>query len=90
MNVHKSVIKKLKEYSPELHFDDLTTDYLEEYYAHLRKKLKNCENTAYKNMSTIRKYVRAAYKAGYMDENPFDHWSIKRTKASYSYLSEDE
>lgn len=90
MNVHKSVINKLKEYSPELHFDDLTTDYLDEYYAHLRKKLKNCENTAYKNMSTIRKYVRAAYKAGYMDENPFDNWSIKRTKASYSYLSEAE
>lgn len=90
MNVHNSVIKKLKEYSPELHFDDLTTDYLDEYYANLRKKLKNCENTAYKNMSTIRKYVKAAYKAGYMDENPFESWSIKRSKASYTYLSEEE
>lgn len=90
INVHRSVLKKLKEFNSELHFDDLTTDFLDEYYAHLRKKEKNCENTAYKNMSTIRKYVRAAYKAGYMDENPFDSWSIKRTKASYTYLSEAE
>lgn len=90
MKVHNSVIKKLKDYSPELHFDDITTDWLDEYYAYLRKDLKNCENTAYKNMSTIRKYVKAAFKAGYMDEYPFEHWSIKRTKANYTFLTEDE
>jgi site-specific recombinase XerD len=90
MKVHNSVIKKLRDYNPELHFDDITTDWLDEYYAYLRKNLKNCENTAYKNMSTIRKYVRAAFRAGYMDEYPFDHWSIKRTKASYTFLTEDE
>lgn len=90
MSVHKSVLKKVEEYSPELHFDDITPDWLDDYYAYLRKNLKNCENTANKNMSTIRKYVRAAYKGGYIDENPFDNWSIKRTRASYSYLTEDE
>ena len=90
MKVHKSVIKKLKEYNPELHFDDITTDWLDRYYAHLRKDLKNCENTAYKNMSTIRKYVRAAFKTGYMDEYPFDQWSIKRTKANYTFLTAEE
>lgn len=90
MSVHRTVIKKLREHAPDLHFDDITKEWLDEYYAYLRKKLKNCENTAYKNMSTLRKYVRAAYKAGYMDEYPFDDWSIKRTKASYTYLKEEE
>jgi site-specific recombinase XerD len=90
MQVHDTVINKIKEYSPDLHFDDITTDWLDEYYSYLRKKLKNCENTAYKNMSTFRKYVRAAWKAGYMDEYVFDDWSIKRTKASYTYLTEEE
>lgn len=89
-NVHKSVIEKIKTYNPDLHFDDITTDWLDEFYSYLRKKLKNNENTAYKNMSTLRKYVRAAWKAGYMDDNPFENWSIKRTKASYSYLNEKE
>ncbi len=90
MSVHNSVLKKIKEYAPALHFDDITPEWLDDYYAYLRKKLKNCENTAYKNMSTFRKYVRAAWRAGYMDEYPFENWSIKRTKASYSYLTEDE
>ena len=88
--VHNSVIGKLREKHPALHFDDITTDWLDDYYSYLRKNLKNNENTAYKNMSTIRKYVRAAWKAGYMDENPFENWSIKRTKSSYTYLTEEE
>jgi len=87
---HRGVINKLKAFAPLLHFDDITPEWLDDYYSYLRKKLKNNENTAYKNMSTIRKYVRAAWKAGYMDENPFEHWSIKRTKASYCYLNEEE
>lgn len=90
INTHKYVISKIEEYAPNLHFDDITVEWLDEYYIHLRKKLKNTENTAYKNMSTFRKYVRHAFKKGYMDENPFDNWSIKRTKASYTYLSEEE
>ncbi|MDR1981654.1 MAG: site-specific integrase [Tannerellaceae bacterium] len=88
--VHKSVIKKMQEFNPDLHFDDITVGWLDDYYSFLRKDLKNNENTAYKNMSTIRKYVRAAFKAGYMDENPFEQWSIRRTKPSYCYLTEDE
>ena len=90
LNTHKCVINKLKEYAPTLHFDDITTEWLDDYYSYLRKKLKNNDNTAYKNMSTIRKYVRAAWKAGYMEENPFDNWSIKRTKARFCYLTVEE
>lgn len=89
-HVHRTVIRKLKEYNPELHFDDITTEWLDDYYTYLRKKLKNNENTAYKNMSTIRKYVRAAFRLGYMDENPFENWAIKRTTSSCIYLTEDE
>ena len=90
MMVHRTVMKKLEDYAPDLHFDDITHEWLDEYYSHLRKKLKNCENTAYKNLSTIKKYVRAAFKAGYMDDNPFETWKIKRTRASYNYLTTDE
>jgi site-specific recombinase XerD len=90
VNVHNSVIAKAKEFAPELHFDDITTDRLDRYYSFLRTKKKNTENTAYKNLSTFRKYVRHAYKKGYLDENPFDHWKIRRTKANYTYLTESE
>lgn len=90
MAVHATVIKKVKEFAPDLHFDDITHDFLDRLYAHLRKILKNNENTAYKNMTTFRKYTRAAWIAGYMDENVFKDWHIKRSKASYTFLTEDE
>ena len=91
LNQHNAAINKLKEFSPDLHFDDISLDLITNfYYSHLRKKLGNCENTAYKSMSNIRKYMNAAQKAGYLDDNPFAEFSIKRTKSNYSYLDEIE
>lgn len=90
LNTHNTVIEKLKSYAPDLHFDDFTLEFITDFYTYLRKKKKNCENTAYKNMSIVRKYVKAACKKGYMDENPFDEFSIIRTKPNYTYLEEDE
>ena len=85
-----SVIKKLKEYSPNLYFDDITREWLDEYFFHLMHKLENNQNTANKNMATIKKYVLAAFNAGYMDENPFKKWSIKKGLPSGEYLYEYE
>lgn len=87
---HNSVISKIRSFNSKLHFDDIDTDWLDTYYAHLRKKLGNNEGTANKNMSVVRKYIRAAWKGGYLDENPFDNWKIKKGKSSYMYLKEDE
>ena len=56
------------------------------YFAHLVKGLENNANTAYKNMGYWKKYVLAAYKAGYMTENPFEDWSIKRISANLRLL----
>lgn len=86
----KTVMSKLEEYNKDLHFDDIDPEWLDKYYSYLRKDLKNNENTAYKNMSVIRKYVNAAFRAGYFDENPFADWKIKRGKSSYMYLKEEE
>lgn len=88
--IHSTVLQKLKEFSPELHFDEINKEFLDSFYRYLRKKLKNNENTAYKNMSIVRKYVKQAYRKGYMDENPFEDFHILRTKANYTYLDESE
>ena len=90
LQTHMSVMRKLKEYAPELHFDDITKEWLDDYFIYLRKELDNNDNTAYKNMAVLKKYVRLAYKDGYMDENPFDGWQIKKTMATCVYLTEEE
>lgn len=86
----RSVIRKLKEYAPSLYFDDITVNFLDDYYLYMRKEYGNNNNTAYKNMSVLKKYVRLAYKDGYMTENPFDEWKIKKGTASCTYLTEEE
>lgn len=85
-----SVIKKLKEYNSNLYFDDITEEWLNEYYFYLSNHLENNSNTANKNMATIKKYVLAAFNAGYMDENPFKNWKIKKGLPSGEYLHEHE
>lgn len=90
LNTHRSVIRKLKDFNANLIFDDITRDWLDIYFVYLRKELDNNDNTAYKNMAILKKYVLAAYKAGYMTENPFDEWSIKKITSTCVYLNEQE
>ena len=72
LNTHMSAIRKIQQFAPALTFDDITKDWLDDYFIYLRKELDNNSNTAYKNMGILKKYVRMAYKDGYMDENPFE------------------
>ena len=88
--VHESVVNKIRLKWPKLHFDDIDRNFLAEYYTYLRKDLNNNDNTAQKNMQVFKKYVRLAYKDGYMDSNPFDDWRIRKTTASCVYLTEEE
>lgn len=90
LNTHRSVMRKMQEYNADLTFDDITRDWLDSYFAYLRKDLENNANTAYKNMAILKKYVLAAYKSGYMAENPFEDWSIKRITSTCVYLTEEE
>ena len=64
-STHQTVINKLKEYNSVLTFDDIDRDWLDRYFCYLKKDLDNNDNTAYKNMSILKKYIRAAYKEGY-------------------------
>lgn len=90
MRVHSGALDKLKTFRPGLCIDEIDTEFLDEYFHHMTSKLGNCENTAYKNMGVIKKYVRAAWKAGYIDNNPFDDWAIQDSKPSYTFLMEYE
>ena len=52
---HHSVISKMRSYAPDLTFDDITKEWLDDYYLYLRKELGNNDNTAYKNMAVLKK-----------------------------------
>jgi integrase/recombinase XerD len=90
IRLQKSVFNKLKEYSPELHFDQITSDFLEKYVRYLKKELHNNDNTAHKNIGVIRRYVRLAVKKGYMLSYPFDDFRVHQSRPNIVYLSTEE
>lgn len=87
---HNTVFDKLKAFRDRLDFEDINDEFLALFYTHLRKKLDNNENTAYKNMAILRKYVRRAYKEGYLDEYPFEDFRIPRVNGKVTYLLDEE
>lgn len=86
--MHDSVLKKLKEFAPDLYFDEIDKDWLEDYVVHLKKDLANNDNTAHKNLAVIRKYILAAIRSGYMETNPFADFSVKQSKPNIVFLEE--
>lgn len=86
---HKSIIKKLEAYRPNLQFYEITPELLRLYVAHLRR-IGNGEATIWKNITVIRVYVLAAIRAGYILNSPFDTFKIKHPKPKIIYLTEVE
>jgi len=83
---HKSILKKLGEYQPEIEFSDLTLTFIRSYEAHMRK-IGNNDNTIAKNLKIIKTYILAAKRAGLLANNPFDDYRIKRARSIPSSLS---
>ncbi len=48
------------------------------------------DSTAWRNMATIKIYVGAAIRGGYMDHDPFAAIKIRRPKSEVIYLTEEE
>lgn len=92
MKHHKSVMKKLEEYCPGLQFQELTSDFLHRFFMYMKRKLNNIDSTAYRNMSTVKIYILAAIRKGYIqkEDNPFADFRIKRPKPAVVFLDEDE
>ena len=56
----------------------------------MKKTLCNADSTAQRNLSTIKIYVSAAIKKGYMENDPFKDFGVKRIKSNIDYLTEEE
>lgn len=90
VSIENTVLKKLEEKFPELGTDELDVEKLDEFFGYLLKEKENNMNTAYKNMTVLKKFIRAGMKMGYIEENPFEQWKIKKTTSSVEYLNEEE
>lgn len=86
---HKSIIKKIEEYNPNLQFFEITPDFLKLYVAHLRQ-LGNGDATIWKNLTVLRGYILAAVRASFIIKNPYESFRVKRAAPNIVYLTEEE
>lgn len=70
-------------------FSEITHEFLLSFFAYLRK-IGNKDSTAWRNMATIKIYVGAAIRGGYMEQDPFAAIKIRRPKSEVVYLTEEE
>lgn len=89
-NHHRSCMKKFKAFCEGLQFHELTENFLREYLIYMKKTLGNSDSTAQRNLATLKIYITAAIKKGYMDTNPYEDFAIKRIKSDIDFLTEDE
>ncbi len=87
---HLCVFDKLDQYQKGLKFEDITTDWLRIYAAHLRDDCRNAPNTVAKNLSIIRIYTNSAIKEGLLNNNPFDGYRMPQAEPAIVYLNEEE
>ena len=87
---HATVLAKVKEYSPTLNFDEITTDWIKGFARHLREVKGNALSTIRKNLSMVRVYCERAYRDGKMKERPFDEYRMQSEKPTVVFLKEEE
>lgn len=88
----KSVIKKMKEYAPELNFNEITPKFLSEYEQYLKIKKRNSINTIHANLKFIRLVFNKAFEMDMIDLSlsPFLKYKMKTEKTQREYLTEEE
>jgi site-specific recombinase XerD len=89
-NRHCSVLKKLKEYSPDLLFTDITETWIKKYRAYLSSKLDNKSTTIAANIASIKKILKLAAKAGIKLQLDLDDLKPGSTKGNTTFLNPKE
>lgn len=84
-----SVLEKLKKYKAEILFCEVTEDLLNDFRKWCKQQ-GNEPGTISKNLSTIRIYVRKAFRQKIIHTNPFESVPIPDIKTEPEFLTPDE
>lgn len=89
IKTYKSHLNKIKEYSPEVSFADLSLSFIKGYESFLIGK-GNGENTRSKSMSILKSFINKAIKVDHVKENPFKHYPLSKKDGNRDFLTIEE
>ncbi len=86
-----TTLKKLRAFRKNILFSDLNFELLTDFSKYL-EKLGNQQNTIYKSMAHIQKYVNLAIKNDLMDlnRNPFIKFKVKKITTEREYMNTED
>lgn len=88
--LHYDTMNLIKEYSPEISLQELTSDYLQELELYMREKRYLSINTIARHMKSLKRYVNVARKKNIIANYPFLNYTIKSVQAHRDALTEKE
>ena len=89
INSYKTCLSKLKEFSPDLSFNDFTYEWLLSFEKHLMKQ-GQAVNTIADKMKVLIKLSKLCLRKGYITQNPFEHYVQKTEPGTREFLTQDE
>jgi len=91
LKMHKSIGKKIEEFSPSLSFAELDEDWFRRFNRWLTNTKKNNQNTRYNTFKILNTYLNIAVSQKRIEANPLiKNMPVKRTKAERVFLTEKE
>ena len=86
----RGILKKVREYDPDVTFSSITPEWLRRYAAHCRDYYDNSEGTVKKNMDTIRLFYKVALRRHLVDKDPFEFYKTPVYYPDIIFLTEEE
>lgn len=89
-NANKTVLKQLKEFRPNVDFEDITEGFIHKFCGWLATEYLNNPNSIREKMQVLGKVMKAAKKAKVIPENVMEDMTFSKQKVIKTKLSLDE
>lgn len=89
-NNHQYTLDKLRAFSPELSFSELTVRKVKDFDTFLRNQCGLAVNTVHKHHRFTRKFIRVAIAEGHLEKDPYDEFKPPRAKGMRESLTRPE
>lgn len=89
VKTYKSHFQKIKEFSPEVSFADLSLSFIKDYESYMIGK-GNEENTRSKSHAILKSFINRAIKEGHLKENPYKLFPLSKKDGNREFLTVEE
>lgn len=89
VNTYLSHISKIQQYRPHQDCCDIDVPFLQGYVEFMKQR-KNSDNTIYRSLAVLRKFVNILRKKGLMKSTPFENFQLHRVRSRREFLEIDE